>query len=482
MDNIFGVIVNVKHIYIPDKVKMNEDEYKALKGFVDLESISVTRRQFKLQRDAKYKFEIRVPQEADMIATSKTKSLIDFIVSKNTSNEQKITGTDLFMMFEVASRAGSEDTALAAMALFAITKKVCTIDDLIGQIDNNIIASIRELLSPDIKTDWDKARVIKKYYWFEEAYDLNTEILKKYGIRTQDNIEFHLRCHGNKLFDIGQTFKANIKIEDGVAYGFNGQGGLGYFKYYMKGMVSHRLALDIIRRTSTYQIYGKEIVETLGYKHIDLDFFKQHWFFSDHESLPVWCYPNGVIQASGYRTALSIGEILLESYYLAAIFKGINMEVELIQEAIEDLRAEKSRIYISIKHGRVIASTKSKDLVGYTYELHREYIDKIDKLRENGEIGLSLDELEEISRRNKRDAKYCKQNPDELWELTEGLDLDLCFRLELYLKENHGITLSTCGRQLNPNYYMLKYLFDFDMNKLKQYLKQYEQERKEMFI
>ena len=130
MDNIFGVIVNVKHIYIPDQVKMNEDEYKALKGFVDLESISVTRRQFKLQRDAKYKFEIRVPREADMIATSKTKSLIDFIVSKNTSNEQKITGTDLFMMFEVASRAGSEDTALAAMALFAITKnvlqKICT--------------------------------------------------------------------------------------------------------------------------------------------------------------------------------------------------------------------------------------------------------------------------------------------------------------------------------------------------------------------
>ena len=71
MDNIFGVIVNVKHIYIPDQVKMNEDEYKALKGFVDLESISVTRRQFKLQRDAKYKFEIRVPREADMIATSK---------------------------------------------------------------------------------------------------------------------------------------------------------------------------------------------------------------------------------------------------------------------------------------------------------------------------------------------------------------------------------------------------------------------------
>ena len=50
MDYIFGVIVNVKHIYISDQVKMNEDAYNALKNFVDLESISVTRRQFKLQR------------------------------------------------------------------------------------------------------------------------------------------------------------------------------------------------------------------------------------------------------------------------------------------------------------------------------------------------------------------------------------------------------------------------------------------------
>lgn len=479
MDNLFGYannesLDNIKHIYIPDSVEMDEQAYRILNQFRGLESISITSRQFKLQQETQYKFNIRIPQEADMIATDRTKDLIDLIVSKNAFGKQKVTGTDLFMVFEVTSRAASEETALAILALFAVKNNIFSIDDLTDRINKNIKASMLELLSPDNKTDWDKARVIKKYYWFTEAYDLSKKILKKYNILSADNISHHLGYPGNKLFDIGQTFKANIEVGKNVEYGFNGFGGLGYFKYYMRGKVSYNSALDIIRLTSDYMTRTDENNKMPGYKHIDLNFYKQHWFNSNHGKLPVWCYPNGSIYASGYRGALSIGEILLESCYLAAIFKGLSMDITLIQGDKKDFIGESSTIYISIEYGKVIASTKKNSSFIYDYELAGEYINRIDSLRESGETGLSLDEFEEICERNKRDIEYCKQNPDELYNLTFGLDLDLCYRLELYIKENHGITLGSRGRQTNPNYYMLKYLFDFDMNKLKQYISDHE--------
>ena len=236
--------------------------------------------------------------------------------------------------------------------------------------------------------------------------------------------------------------------------------------------------MDIIRLTSEYNgSLIDELVFPAG-KFIELDFYKQYWFHTHNSELFTWCYPNGGIHASGYRSGMCMGQLIMESCFLASAFKGLKMEVIIIAES-ETFYNRGDEITIKIRKGFVEVGIGSKSYYDLEEIYDGQYIDKVNELRKTGQTGLDEYEIQEIFRRNKRDADEGKQHPDELANLVYNIDRDLQMRLEYYIAETTGVYLFFHGETYSIKYNMLKFLFDFDMEKLRQYTMDYKKGRKQ---
>lgn len=465
----------VKHIFAPDDMKVDNEAFIAFSKFPNLKSVSLTSRQYSLRGGIEFKYDLRIPEDANMIATEDTKELINFVCSQYAVNSGRVSGQDLFIAFEIASRAANEETALSSLGLFMLENDLCSPAELNGYMGKKLLDSICELLDQKSKTDWHKAAIIKKHYWLHEAFDIKEDIIKKYNIETGSRIAYHLTYPGDKVFDIGQTLKVNLKVDKNAMQGFTGGGGLSYFKYIMQGKVSTSLALDIIRLTSEY-VNVHSVVQEIdrpGYNQLFLDFFRQDWF-KDWGTKSVWCYPNGRIQAQGYDSIRNLGEIILEACFLASTFKTLRMQVALINGANEDsLFSNDDDIIIDISDGSVEVKAGSCEQWYNSWEPDEKYIEKINKMFDENKLPLSADEFKVISQRNKLDHEdediYAQK---ELSDLITFSDVGLAFRLIMYIQDTTDVRLDISKDLHFPSYQILKNLFDFDMDKLKQYMKE----------
>lgn len=464
-------ISRVKQIIIPDNIEMDHEAYRSLKGFPSLKLISISSRQKLLFNDVDVPYRVRIPEVTNMIATDKTKALMNFILEKGYST---IKGTDLMITYEVAGRAADEETALTVLCCQALESKMCLADDLQPYVDNEIIESVKSLYESGLCSVSEKALAIKTNTLLFNVFKLRKYVEKKYKLDRNRLLYEQIDYPGAGIFDIGQKFKPNLTIEGNCLQGFSDDGWLGYCEYTITGKVTPDQALDIIRLTNYYTCFEIEGFDLKpSYRHMNLDFFVQHWGMGN--KAPVWCYPNGDIHCIGYTHGKDIQSIIIEACCLAAEFDWLSMSVTLHSQNKDYCSFKQDDITIDIENGSV------KVYLGYSKILHdieREYIAMIDNLRQAGKRVFTQEQLLTIQSRNNYESLL---NTDrgkkqiEFLDMVSRFDMDIQLRLSDFTEETMGMKVRGRGIK-NEN--LLRYIFDYDQEKLDNYFNEYDEARK----
>ena len=375
------------------------------------------------------------------------------------------------MIFEAASRATDEELALAVLSSYALEKEVCSISDLATYLSEYTINSMLSLYS-NTKVNSQKAAIIKTNPLLIRIFKLIQAVEEKYKSNEHKDLFFQIEYPGNEGFDISQRFKPNLEIKDNVLEGFGGDGWLGFYEYTISGRTFPDLALDIIRLTiddpCNTEVQGIELGRS--YRHMDLNFLNQYWFTSD--IAPVWCYPDGTIYCNGYKAGQTIQDIIMEACCLAEEFKTLNMNIS-IQSRNGEWIIDDDAIVINIESGKVKASVGHKPL-GTT----NEFTVRANELRQQKKPVFTMEQLKAMQLSNECEHFMKSEQGKKVMKLKEyfyTFDRDIAMRLNSYMLETRGLPLIVGS---TPVYNLLTYIFDYDMDKLKQYHEAYENRRK----
>ncbi len=464
-------LAQVHEIIVPDGVKWRH----SLNDFKQLERISLSYREYLTAKgfgcDNKGKVVLRVPEKRDLMMNEEVQRVIGVVTPLYTAARQPDGQIHpLFLSFELASRAWSEELTLACLAVTGLTQKIFLPEDVRDCLPEYVYRSLAKLCVPQ-ESIYALARVIRDDEILSDVMMIRKAVEESYDITANMDLYDAIAEVTHFDIDVGLEFTGDVSIEGNVLQGFNGTGRLMKCGYHIYGRSTPALNREIIRLTSNY-LEDRE-PQPPSPRLLFLKFFEQHWFQRDGSMGLLWSYPNGTVYAEGYmEDYCTVTTVLTELCFLARCFPALELYVYFSAPKPEKkVRTENFMgLFFTLHKGKVrveygcpaeISQHRADDTVA-------EYADR----QRNGEPLLTDEERERIYTLNRYDIKKYEETASPRERLRQYGMQHLKWVIEQYMNEHYGWRPEDpCDIELRKSQ-ILEYLFRYDPDKMKIYLEE----------
>ncbi len=461
----------VRDIIVPDGVKWEYD----LEILPNLRTIQMSYFDYATVRrfggNKTGKVVLRVPDSRDMMQSQKIQCLINAVTPLYTAKPCENGAVHpLFMSYELAAKAWSEDLTLACLVQVGLKENLFPLDAVAPCLPEHVCKSL-EKLCVEYESPYTLARQIRDDPLLRDLMMIQEKVDDSYGIKDNKPLYEAILDVMNNNVDIGLGFACDVTLEGNVVQGFDGTGSLEGCNFQLTGTSTAALNREIIRLTSEYR--DSQYHMEISPHHMFLTFFGQHWFKKDKELHRLWSYPDGSIFHDGVaEEQTTVESVLTEMCYLSKQFPVLQLTLTFMASATQ--RKVNLSNHNCIRFRLLDGAITVEFLNNAWRDAEDRELRAVLQYQEKQRQGLDLltdYERRAILRRNQYE-KNSKSGEDEekrsmaVYRLNNA---DLYYAIRSYMREHHGWEPMDLQYYLR-DYQMMRFLFTYDAEKLAAYL------------